>query len=196
MLTRTIERTVVFCVRHAGLVLIAAVAVAIASCIYAARNFGITTNVNDLIATGKSTGYQNQKAYEAVFPEHKLLVVIEAPTPELADHAAEKLAKSLPARSDVLQFVGQAGGGPFFERNALLFLPEPEVARITGELSHSAPLLQVLAPDASLRGIANALSFAAAGVEHKQIALSDVSALWTASSEGNSCRSLPSGRKL
>jgi hypothetical protein len=70
------------------------------------RNFGITTNVNELIATGKSTGYQSQKAYEAVFPEHKLLVVIEAPTPELADQAADKLAKSLPARSDVLQLVG------------------------------------------------------------------------------------------
>ena len=174
MLTRTIERTVVFCIRHAGLVLLAAVAVAVGSCIYAARNFGITTNVNELIATGKSTGYQNQKAYEAVFPEHKLLVVIEAPTPELADQAADKLAKSLPAGSDVLQFVGQAGGGPFLERNALLFLSEQDVARITGELSHSAPLLQVLAPDPSLRGIANALSFAAAGVEHKQIALSDL----------------------
>jgi len=174
MLTRTIERAVVFCIRHAGLVLLAAVAVAVGSCIYAARNFAITTNVNELIATGKSTGYQSQKAYEAVFPEHKLLVVIEAPTPELADQAADKLAKSLPARSDVLQFVGQAGGGPFFERNALLFLSEQDVARITGELSHSAPLLQVLAPDPSLRGIANALSFAAAGVEHKQIALSDL----------------------
>src|ERR1700737_2287217 len=150
MLTRAIEQTVVFCVRHAGLVLLAAVAVAIASCIYAARNFGITTNVNELIATGKSTGYQSQKAYEAVFPEHKLLVVIEAPTPELADQAADKLAKSLPARSDVLQFVGRAGGGPFFERNALLFLSEQDVARITGELSHSAPLLQVLAPDSAL----------------------------------------------
>ena len=174
MLTGAIEQTVVFCVRHARLVLLAAVAVAIASCIYVARNFGITTNVNELIATGKSTGYQSQKAYQAVFPEHKLLVVIEAPTPELADQAADKLAKSLPARSDVLQFVGQTGGGPFFERNALLFLSEQEVARITGELGHSAPLLQVLAPDPSLRGIANALSFAAAGVEHKQIALSDL----------------------
>ena len=174
MLTRTIERTVGFCVRHAGLVLLAAVAVAIGSCIYAARNFAITTNVNELIATEHSTGYQSQKSYQAVFPEHKILAVIEAPTAELADQAADKLAKSLPAPSDVLSFVEQAGGGPFFQRNALLFLPEQDVARITGELSHSAPLLQILAPDPSLRGIANALLFAAAGVEHKQIELSDL----------------------
>ncbi|HEY2185568.1 MAG TPA: MMPL family transporter, partial [Xanthobacteraceae bacterium] len=174
MLTRTIERTVVFCTRHAGLVLLAAIAVAIASCIYAARNFGITTNVNELIVTNNSPGYQNQKAYQADLPEHKILVVIEAPTPELADQAAAKLAQSLPARSDVLGFVGEAGGGPFFQRNALLFLPAQDVARITGELSHSAPLLRVLASDPSLRGIADALSFAAAGVEHKQIDLSDL----------------------
>ncbi|HEY7248101.1 MAG TPA: MMPL family transporter [Xanthobacteraceae bacterium] len=174
MLTRAIERVVVFCVRRAGVILLAAVLLAIASCIYAARHFGITTDVSGLIAGKSSAGFQNQQAYRARFPEHKILVVIEAPTPELADQAADELAKSLPARSDVLQFVAQPAGGPFFQRNALLFLPEQDVAHVTGELGHSAPLLQVLASDPSLRGIANGLSFAAAGVERKQIELTDL----------------------
>jgi hypothetical protein len=151
-----------------------AVVAAIAFSLYAAWNFGITTDVTRLITNQNSAEYQNKQKFLAAFPEHKILVVLEAPTPELVEQAADKLAQALPARSDVLQAVGRPGEGLFFEHNALLFLPEQDAGRITGELSHSAPLLRMLASDPSLRGIANVLSFAAAGVERKQIELSDL----------------------
>ena len=73
--------------------------------------------------------------------------MLDAPTPELADQAADKLAQSLSGQSSVVQAVGQPGGGPFFERNALLFLHEQDVAAITGGLGRAAPLLRVLASD-------------------------------------------------
>jgi uncharacterized protein len=180
MLTKAIERTVVFCTRHARLVFLAALITAIVSCVYAARHFAITTDVTQLIAAEDSAWFKNQLAYQAEFPTqaefpaHRIMVVLDAPTPELADQAADKLVQSLSAQSSVIQTVGQAGGGPFFERNALLFLQEQDVAAIAGGLSHSAPLLRVLASDPSLRGIASVLTFAASGVQSKRMKLSNL----------------------
>ena len=98
----------------------------------------------------------------------------DAPTPELADQAADKLAQSLSGQSAVVQAVGQPGGGPFFERNALLFLHEQDVAAITGGLGHAAPLLRVLASDPSLRGIASVLTLVAGGIQSKRMELNDL----------------------
>ena len=180
MLTKTIERTVVFCTRHEWLVLLMASIVAMVSCVYAARHFAITTDVTELIAAKDSVWFKNQLAYQAEFPAqtefpaHRTQVVVDAPTPELADQAADKLAQSLSGQSSVVQAVRQPGGGPFFERNALLFLHEQDVAAIMGGLSHAAPLLRVLASDPSLRGIASVLTLAAGGIQSKRMELSDL----------------------
>ena len=136
MPTRAIEGTVAFCTDHAGLVVLAALATATAACIYAAQHFAITTDVTQLIAAEDSAWFKNQLAYQAEFPtqaewpSHKIMVVLDAPTPELADQAADKLAQSISAQSSVIQSAAQPGGGPFFEHNALLFLPEQDVAAI------------------------------------------------------------------
>jgi hopanoid biosynthesis associated RND transporter like protein HpnN len=180
MPTRAIERTVAFCTDHARLVVVAALTAATAACIYAAQHFAITTDVTQLIAAKDSAWFKNQLAYQAEFPtqaelpSHKIMVVLDAPTPELADQAADKLAQSLSAQSSVIQSMAQPGGGPFFERNALLFLQEQDVAAITSGLSHFAPLLRILASDPSLRGIAGALSFVTAGVQSRRIELGDL----------------------
>jgi uncharacterized protein len=100
---------------------------------------------------------------------HKIMVVLDGPTPELADQAADKLAQSLSAQSFVIESVAQPGGGPFFERNALLFLEEQDVATITSGLGQSAPLLRILASDPSLRGIAGVLTFVATGVQKRRL---------------------------
>jgi uncharacterized protein len=180
MLTSAIERTVLFCTRYARLVMLAALIVATVSGVYATRHFAITTDVTRLIAATNSAWFKNQLAYQAEFPTqaefpaHKVLVVVDAATPEQADQAADKLTQSIAARSSVIQSAAQLGGGPFFERNALLFLQEQEVAAVTSGLSRSAPLLRVLASDPSLRGIARVLSFVASGVQNKQIQLTDL----------------------
>jgi predicted RND superfamily exporter protein len=174
MLKQTIARTVIFCMQHARLVVLAAMIVAIASSVYAVRNFAITTDVSKLVSGANSPARQNQRAYEAIFPGHKIFVVVEAPTPELTDQAADRLAKALPARSDVLHSVSQPGGGAFFQRNGLLFLSAQEAARITEKLTNARPLLALLASDPNLRGIADALSLAATGVRQELVKLDDL----------------------
>jgi uncharacterized protein len=180
MPTRAIERTVAFCADHARLVVVVALTAATAACIYAVQHFAITTDVTQLIAVEDSAWFKNQLAYQAEFPSqaefpaHKIVVVLDAPTPELADQAADKLAQSLSAQSSAIHSMTQPGGGPFFERNALLFLQEQDVAATTSELSQSAPLLRILAADPSLRGIAGVLTLVATGVQSRQVELADL----------------------
>ena len=68
MLTKAIERTVVFCTRHERLVLLVALIVAMVSCVYAARYFAITTDLTELIAAKDFGWIKNQLAYQAEFP--------------------------------------------------------------------------------------------------------------------------------
>jgi hypothetical protein len=56
----------------------------------------------------------------------------------------------------------------------LLFLPEDEVARLTGGLSRADDLLGTLAADPSLRGSLDALSLALIGVDRGDIKLDDL----------------------
>ena len=160
--------------------LLVALIVTMVSCGYGARHFAITTDLTELIAAKDSGWIKNQLAYQdefpaqAEFPAHQTLVVLDAPTPELADQAADKLAQALSGQSSVVQAVGQPGGGPFFERNALLFLHEHDVAAIAAGLGHAAPLLRVLASDPSLRGIAHALTLVAGGIQSKRMKLNDL----------------------
>ena len=99
MPTRAIERTVAFCADHARLVVVVALTAATAASIYAVQHFAITTDVTQLIAVEDSAWFKNQLAYQAEFPTqaefpaHKIVVVLDAPTPELADQAADKLAQ-------------------------------------------------------------------------------------------------------
>ena len=127
MPTRAILRTVDFCTDHARLVVVAALIAATAACIYAAPHFAITTDVTQLIAAKDSTWFKNQLVYQAEFPTqaefpaHKVMVVLDAPTPELADKAADKLAQSLSAQWSVIQSVATA--------TALLAISVPKISR-------------------------------------------------------------------
>ena len=51
------------------------------------------------------------------------MVVVDGATPELADDAAKRLTAALQERQDLFQTVRWPDGGPFFEREGLLFLP-------------------------------------------------------------------------
>ena len=173
MLRSSVFRTVDFCTRHAWWVIVFAVALATASTVYAARHFAIKTDVTDLFPPNLPW---TQQAFEYMrsFPQPDILVVIDAPTPELVEEATTKLVEALTARRDVIRAVHQPQSGEFFERNGLLYLPTGEVARVTNGLLNADPLLQKLAADPSLRGSLSALSFGLMGVQYGHIKLDDL----------------------
>jgi len=182
MLRSSILRAVDFCNRYAWWVIVGGIALAAVSSVYAVRHFAIKTDVKDLFPHNLPWTRQALEFMKA-FPQPEMLVVVDAPTPELADQASFKLAEALTNHRGLFRAVDQMQGGPFFERNGLLYLPTSELARLTGDLVQADPLLQTLAADPSLRGALGALDLGLMGVQYGQVQLDDLARPMTMTSE-------------
>jgi hopanoid biosynthesis associated RND transporter like protein HpnN len=145
-----------------------AVAATVVSGDYSVRHFSINTDIMRLISSDLPWR-QRELTFNAAFPQTTgiILAVIDAPTSENASRAALALAAVLEKRESLFESVSALSETPFFARNAFLFLSTDELAATTGKLTQAAPLIGVLATDASLRGMAQTLAFgvAAAGQE-------------------------------
>ncbi len=139
--------------------------------VYSVKNFEINTDINRLISPDLDWR-QRDIAFEKAFDQERLiLAVVEAPTAEFAGAAGAMLTAKLASDHNHFEAVQQLGGGPFFERNGLLFLPTDEVKQITGQFSEAAPLVEIMAGDPSLRGLTAALETALVGLKRGQFAL-------------------------
>jgi hopanoid biosynthesis associated RND transporter like protein HpnN len=172
MLTAAIVRTVGFCARHALAVILLAAALAAGSGAYVARHFAIDANIDNLLSS-RLDWRARELDYHRAFPQsiELILVVVDGPTPELAAAATQSLAQDLAKRTDLFRSVTEQGGGAFFRRNGLLFAPTDRLDHMTGALSRAGPLIGALASDPSLRGLAQALSFALMGVQQQELPL-------------------------
>lgn len=165
MLGSFILRAVDFCNRYAWWVIAVGIALGLASATYTVRHFAIQTDVKDLFPHDLPWT-QRALEYMKTFPQPEMLIVLDAPTAELADRASTKLAEALTGRTDRFRAVHQMQGGPFFEQNGLLYLPLSEVARLTDGLVQADPLLQTLTADPTVRGALGALSLGLMGVQY------------------------------
>ena len=167
-----ITRGVEICTRYAWPVVALALALALGSAVYAVKHFAISTDISKLIASNVPW-HQRELAFEAAFPERyqTILIVVQAPTPELVSQAASDLTEKLRQRTDLFRAVQLAGGGEFFRKNGFLFLPTDDVERTSARLAQGAPLINALANDPSLRGLMQALSFTMMGVQLGQSTL-------------------------
>jgi len=172
MPTASIIRLVELCVRRPWWTIVLALALAVAAGAYAARHFAIHTDIRELISPDLAWAQRAQQ-YMNEFPQRDILVVLDAPTPEMAEQAATKLADALAAEPDRFRAVSHPGSGSFFEQNGLLFLSTDEVRRITDGLIQADALLGTLASDPNLRGALDALSLVLIGVERGEIKLDD-----------------------
>jgi hopanoid biosynthesis associated RND transporter like protein HpnN len=173
MMKSVIVDLVAFCTRRPFSIVALSLALALGSVFYAAQHFAIRTDVNDLISPDLPWA-QRAARYLKDFPQREMIVVVDAPTPELVEQASAELAAALRQHPDRFGAVSEPGSGTFFERNGLLFLPEGDVARVTTGLSRANDLLGTLAADPSLRGSLDALSLALIGVDRGEIKLDDL----------------------
>ncbi|MCY0387948.1 MMPL family transporter [Robbsia sp. Bb-Pol-6] len=179
MLTSLITRVVNGSIRHPWRVVMVSVLLAVCSVVYVARHFAINTDISGLIDS-KRPWAARDRALDAAFPgrSQTTLVVIDAPAPELADAAADALAARLAGDPKRFESVARPDGGAFFEKNGLLYLSTAKVERLGRQLTDARSLLNSLAHDPSLRGLANLLSVTLlVPVESGKLALADMRTL-------------------
>lgn len=171
MLTSTVVSIVKVCTRFAWATALIATVLAAGAVFYSVKNFEINTDINRLISPDLDWR-QRDIAFEKAFDRERLiLAVVEAPTAEFASAAGAMLAAKLAENHRHFESVQLLGGGSFFERNGLLFLPTEEVKQLTGQFGEAAPLVEIMAGDPSLRGLTAALETALVGLKRGQFEL-------------------------
>ena len=163
------------CCRHARAVVAIFVLAALGAGFYTSQHFGIDTN-NEKLISPDLEWRKREARYDTLFPQHNnlILVVIDGATPELAQRGQALLAARLSAQKKNFPSVRESGGGAFFLKNGLLFLPEDEVKSTTRQLISAQPFLGGLAADPSLRGVMDSLATALQGVTHGQASLDQI----------------------
>jgi len=176
MLQQAIVTIVNYCTRYAAQIIGIAALLGLVTAIYAARHFAIDADVNKLISK-ELPWRQREVAFEKSFPpkEETILGVIDAPTSELVTQATAALIEKLSGQKDHFRSILEAGGGPFFQKNGLLFLPTQEVVGLTKKLGEAKPLIQTLAQDSNWRGLTTALNYGLIGARMNQYTLDDLS---------------------
>ena len=176
MLQQAIVTIVDFCTRYAAQIIGIAALLGLATAVYAGAHFAIDADVNKLISKDLPWR-QREVAFEKSFPpkEETILAVIDAPTSELATQATAALIQKLSDQKDHFRSLLEAGGGPFFQKNGLLFLPTPEVVALTKKLGDAKPLIQTLAQDSNLRGLTTVLNYGLIGARMNQYTLDSLS---------------------
>lgn len=137
-------------------------ALALALSVYAMLELGVNTNENDLFS--EDVPYQAlRRDWNEAFPNlvDPLVVALDGETPELAEQAADRLARALKAMPDTFGRVHRPAGGTFFERHAFLYLEPEELDDQLANLHGIQPYIAELSADPSLRGFAKMLSQAA-----------------------------------
>ena len=86
-----------------------------------------------------------------------IFVVIDAQSAVAAAHAARSLADRLAQRPELFPQIDLPDGGPFFERNELLFLDLPQLEELADRLAEVQPFLAELSRDPSVVGVADLL---------------------------------------
>src|SRR5262250_877386 len=176
MLQQAIVTIVDFCTRYAAQIIGIAALLGLATAVYAGAHFAIDADVNKLISKDLPWR-QREVAFEKSFPpkEETILAVLDAPTSELATQATAALIQKLAPQKDHFHSILEAGGGPFFQKNGLLFLPTPEVVALTKKLGEGKPVIQALAQDSNWRGLTTALNYGLIGARMNHYTLDDLS---------------------
>ncbi|MCG8593775.1 MAG: MMPL family transporter [Kiloniellales bacterium] len=145
--------------RQAWLVVLLAAVMTGVAATYTARTFTINTDTRDMISS-EVAFRQNDDAFDAAFPQYEDLIVavIDGPSAEAAETAADRLAEALAARPELFTELRRPGGEAFFRENAFLFLDFEALTDLADRLAGAEPLLGALNQDMSLRGLFAVLS--------------------------------------
>src|SRR5205823_7718767 len=146
--------------------MVACLVLAAAAAVYAAGHLAVDTDIERMLPSNVAWR-QNERALDEAFPQNNnlLVAVIDARTPDRGEQAAAELANKMRAEPQLFTHVRQPDGGPFFDRNGLLFLSPEEIEKVAQQLIAAQPLIGSLAHDPSLRGLFDALATFVSGAD-------------------------------
>jgi hopanoid biosynthesis associated RND transporter like protein HpnN len=158
--------------RRAPLVLLAGFLLAAGAAWFGATHLAVSTDTDAMFAASLPWR-QRQIAWQRAFPQFRdlLVGVVDATTPEAADETAAALAAALAQDHTHFLEVRRPDGGPYFERNAFLFLEPKALEDLLNRTIDAQPFLGQLAADPTARGLFSALALLAVGVERGQAEL-------------------------
>jgi len=145
--------------RTGVIVVVVFLVLAALSAALAAAWLRLDTKTEDLISS--SLPFQrNQIEFERRFPRavSPLIAVVDAPTPERADWAADRLAERLAGSPELIAEAFRPDGGPFFRRHGLLYLSVTDLERLSTRLADAQPFLGRLVSDPTAHGLAALLT--------------------------------------
>ncbi|MCB1947451.1 MAG: MMPL family transporter [Burkholderiales bacterium] len=156
---RFFARWTAFSYQKAIWVIVLAVVIAGFSVLYTVNNLGVHTDTTDMLSEDVPFRI-NHKRYKEAFPQYEdaLLLVVDAPAPELAHAAAKRLTLYLQNDKDHFYEASYLSGDPFFEQNGLLYKNISELENITDQLAAAQPLIARLAENLTLKTFASVLT--------------------------------------
>jgi len=169
-----IARIIGWCCRYRLIVIGLAVLAAVSAFYYLAGHMAMDTDSSKLISENVPWR-QRDAAFDAAFPQNQdqIVIVVDAPTAELAETATAALTARLEPRKDLFKSVRRPDGGAFFDQEGLLFLPKDSVATTVNQIIAGQPFLGSLAADPSLRGLMSSFGLMMLGVEQGEAKLDD-----------------------
>lgn len=155
-MTALLERIVRFCTNRPWFVVGLTLILTLAAGVYSVRNFAIDTNTAKLISPD-IPWRQDEIAYGKAFPQFDNLIaaVIDGPTPEAVDSAADRLTRALsdPSAKADIQHAWRPDRNAYLEREGLMLTDRPALETALADLVARRDFLGGLAADPSLRGL-------------------------------------------
>src|SRR6266568_1943973 len=114
MLASVVTLIVRLCARFPWFIIVLGVCGGAVSVAYAAKHFAITTDINKLISPDLDWR-KRELDFEKLFPGHfgSTLVVVDAPTVELAAQASAALTRRMAAQPELFQSIEDMAGREF-----------------------------------------------------------------------------------
>ncbi len=147
--------------RFAWAVILIAVLLTAGAAYFTVTHLKVDASVDNMLSQNlpfRKTEIAISKAFPLT--DDVLSIIVDAPTSEAADDAANALAQRLATMPNKFHSVFYPDGLPFFRRNGLLYLSVNDLEQMSDQLAEAQPLLSSLAADPTLRGLADILSLA------------------------------------
>ncbi len=140
--------------QHKLLTIVLCLATVIVAVEYTRTHLGMNTDTEDMLSPDLDWR-KLDKELSAEFPQFSsnVLVVIEAPTPDQAMDAADKLYNKLEQETTLFKSVFSFRSLPFFKQSSLLFLDINELHDVSDRLAEIQPFLSRLTEDPTIRGL-------------------------------------------